>query len=261
MNLSIGVTGDTLKHKVNLLKEELVNMNFIDLDKNPQEASKVFAICVLGGDGFFLHAVHKFLVYNKPFYGVNYGTVGFLLNEKTSPQEILAKIQTATEIKLKLLKAEIETKSGSFKSLAMNEVTLFRTSGQVAKIKIFVNGKLRLPELASDGVVLSTASGSTAYNFSLHGPIFSPEAKVLSLCPISPFRPRHFRGVLLPENSSIRFEVMSVDKRPVLATTDFNHFDDVKSMDVNLSNKHFVTILFDKETDLNEKIIAEQFTL
>ena len=261
MNFVIGVTADVLKQEVEVFKACLLGMGFIDLDKNPNLAKNVDVVCVLGGDGFFLHAIHKFLSYNKPFYGINYGTVGFLLNGRLAPHEVKAKIETATEMKLKLLKAEIETKNGIFKSLAMNEVTLFRTSGQVAKIKIFVNGKLRLPELASDGVVLSTASGSTAYNFSLHGPIFSPDAKVLSLCPISPFRPRHFRGVLLLENSHVRFEVLEADKRPVLATTDFNHFDDVKNMSVYLSNNHFVHILFDKDVDLNEKIIAEQFIL
>jgi NAD+ kinase len=261
MNL-IGIISDGGKQDVKAFKNHLLSMkHFLDLDKSPESASGVDAIVVIGGDGFFLHSIHRFLCYKKPFYGINFGTVGFLLNEKTNAENLFSKIKSSHEIKLKMLKAKIETKDGTFESLAMNEVTLFRTSGQVAKIKVFVDEKLRLPELASDGIILSTAAGSTAYNFSLHGPIFSPDAKVLSLCPISPFRPRHFRGVLLLENSKVRFEVMDSKKRPVLATTDFNHFDDVKSLEVHLSSKHFVSILFDEGVDFNEKILQEQFAI
>ena len=258
----VGVVADFSKAKVISFAELIfAKYNFINLNDFPQKVKDVDIILVLGGDGFFLHSIHKFLTFDKPFFGINYGTVGFLLNNLIDVNELQEKLQNAQETKLNLLKAEIETKNKIYKSLAMNEVTLFRSSGQIAKIKVFVDEQLRINELASDGAVLSTAAGSTAYNFSLHGPIFSPDARVLSLCPISPFRPRHFRGAMLLDTSKVRFEVMEVEKRPVLATSDFNHFENVKSLSVHLSNKHFVRLLFDKNKPLNEKILEEQFLM
>ena len=218
MNL-IGIISDLSKQEACKFQSIAIDKyGFLNLNNNPKDIAKVSKIIVLGGDGFFLHTIHKFLIYNKPFYGINYGTVGFLLNSKITIDQLDEKLNTATETKLNLLKTTIETKTKTFKSLAMNEVTLFRNSGQIAKIKVFVDNVLRIKELASDGIVLSTAAGSTAYNFSLHGPIFSPDAKVLSLSPISPFRPRHFRGALLIDKSEIRFEVKEPEKGPVLAT-------------------------------------------
>ena len=258
----VGIVSDvSKKNVVSFFELILVKYNFIDLNASPQRVKDVDVILVLGGDGFFLHSVHKFLMYNKPYFGINYGTVGFLLNDVMDANDVLHKIQNAKETRLNLLKAEIETKTKTFKSLSMNEVTLFRASGQIAKIKVFVDEVLRIKELASDGVVLSTAAGSTAYNFSLHGPIFSPDSKVLSLCPISPFRPRHFRGAMLLDSAKVRFEVMEAEKRPVLATSDFNHFEDVKSLSVHLSKNHFVRLLFDENKSFNEKILEEQFLM
>jgi NAD+ kinase len=258
----IGVLADASRKDVIDFKNcVIVDYGALDLSTNPDDASLVDVILVLGGDGFFLHSVHAFLHLCKPFYGINYGTVGFLLNAKIGAQNLLTKIQNANETKLYLLKAEIETSKGTFIELAMNEVTLFRSSGQVAKIRVFVDDVLRIQELMSDGILLSTASGSTAYNFSLHGSIFSPDAKVLSLCPISPFRPRHFRSALLLDTAKVRFEVMERAKRPVLATADFKHFEDVISLSAYLSQTDFVRVLFNKEKPFNEKIISEQFLI
>jgi NAD+ kinase len=260
--ITIGIVSDIVKSKVREFKEAVISKyNLLNLDDFSCEAKNVDVILVLGGDGFFLHTIHKFLNYKKPFYGINYGTVGFLLNEIPKIENLIENVKNANPIKLNLLEAEIQTKNNVYKSLAMNEVTLFRSSGQIAKLKIYIDGKLRIKELASDGIVLSTAAGSTAYNFSLHGPIFSPDSKVLSLCPISPFRPRHFRGAMLLETSKVKFEVMESQKRPVLATTDFTHFQDVESLSVSLSKKHFVTLLFNKDKSLNEKILEEQFLI
>lgn len=259
----IGVIADETKAKVKTFKENIISKynNLVDLNILPEQIKNVDIIVVLGGDGFFLHTIHKFLNHNKPFYGINYGTVGFLLNDIPKIEDFQNNILQAKTTKLNLLKAKIQTPYSTYTSFAMNEVTLFRSSGQIAKIKIYIDGKLRLQEIASDGIVLSTAAGSTAYNFSLHGPIFSPDSKVLSLCPISPFRPRHFRGAMLLDKSKITFEVMESEKRPVLATTDFTHFENVQSLSVSLSKTHFVTLLFNENKSLNEKILEEQFLI
>lgn len=258
----IGIIADLLNPEAMLFKEEsLKKLNFVDLNLNPSLANSVEILLVLGGDGFLLHVVHQFLSFDLKIYGINYGNLGFLLNSQCSVEKIMENISQAKEEKLKLLKAKITTEEKVFYSYAMNEVSLFRESGQVAKIKIYVDGILRMEELASDGVVLSTAAGSTAYNFSLHGPIFSPEANVLSLCPVSPFRPRHWRGALILDNSKVLFEALDVKKRPVLATADFHNFPGVKSLEVSVCNKKSVTLLFDKNTSLKEKILAEQFLI
>jgi NAD+ kinase len=261
MNL-IGIVADLTKLETIAFKDNVIKAyNCVDLNKNPELAQNVSKILVLGGDGFLLHVVHKFYHYRKPFFGINYGTVGFLLNNKIAVKNLPNALNQAVSTKLKFLNAVIETETEVIESFAMNEVTLFRASGQVAKIRVFVDEKLRLEELVSDGIILSTAAGSTAYNFSLHGPIFSPQANVLSLCPISPFRPRHFRGALLLENAKVKFEVLESTKRPVLASTDFNHFEGVKSVSVSVSKTNFVEILFTEDTSLNEKILAEQFLI
>ena len=258
----IAIIADTSKKSALLFKEKaMLEFDFFDLNQSPELAKQASVVLVIGGDGFLLHTVHQFLGLNLQFYGINYGSVGFLLNEKPEISNILREIENSSEVKLRLLKTEIETTNGIKTSYAMNEISLFRAGGQVAKIKIYVDGVLRIKELVADGVILSTAAGSTAYNFSLHGPIFSPEANVLSLCPISPFRPRHWRGALLLENSEVRFEVLEEEKRPVLATTDFHHFDGVISVSTRLSKTRFIRLLLNNKMPLSEKILAEQFLI
>lgn len=258
----VGVIADVLNGEAVIFKQEIIKkFNLPDLNKSPNLANEIDVVLVIGGDGFLLHTVHQFLSFDLQFYGINYGNLGFLLNEKCPVESVVPAISNATEIRLKLLKAVIETEDKTHTSYAMNEVSLFRESGQVAKIKIYIDGVMRMEELVSDGVVLSTAAGSTAYNFSLHGPIFSPDANVLSLCPVSPFRPRHWRGALLLENSEIKFEIMENKKRPVLATADFHHFKGIKSLTTFLCKKKCVRILFNQNKPLKEKILIEQFLI
>jgi NAD+ kinase len=206
-----------------------------------------------------LRAIHKFAHLNAAFYGINYGSLGFLLNPKISVNELPLKIKNAAEVKINMLKIQIETDAGTMQSFAVNEATLFRAGGQVAKIRIFIDGKMRIEELAADGVCLSTPAGSTAYNFSLHGPILPREANLISLCPISPFRPRHFRGALLSFKSEVKFEALSHKSRPVIATADFKHFENVKTLTAGISDKDYIRILFENEDSLKEKILTEQF--
>lgn len=259
----IGVISDFSKKQARDFKQLLLeDKNIIDLNTTPEKINEVKTIVVAGGDGFFLHTIHQFLRFDVNFYGINFGSVGFLLNNQ--PQDVtklLHDISTSTETKLRLLKCEVETETETKIVYAMNEATLFRETGQLAKIKIYIDDVLRLNELSADGVILSTAAGSTAYNFSLHGPIFPPEANILSLCPISPFRPRHFRGAILLNNVKVRFEVLERDKRSVLATADFHHFNKVKSLTVSLSKKRCVNILFNHERQMKEKILDEQFLI
>lgn len=262
LNNEIGIVCDIAKpDAVTFKKQAIKEYNFIDLNANPSDAKNLKLIIVVGGDGFLLHTVHQFLIFDIPFYGVNYGAVGFLLNDKCNLKELKTKIQNSNITKLKLLKANVETKEGASTAIAMNEVSLFRASGQIIKIKVYIDGVLRLKELAADGIVLSTSAGSTAYNFSLHGPIFVPEANVLSLCPISPFRPRHFRGALLSETSNITFEVEECTKRPAIMTADFHQFANVKKVSIALCKNKFVKMLFNEDMPLTEKILTEQFLI
>lgn len=263
VNDEIGIIADFSKKKAYDFKLALFERyKIIDLNHNPEKAKDVKTIIVVGGDGFFLHTIHQFLSFDVNFYGVNFGSVGFLLNNNFSDFDLLFEdISTSVETKLRLLKCEVETETETRLVYAMNEASLFRETGQLAKIRIYIDDVLRVSELSADGVILSTAAGSTAYNFSLHGPIFPPEANILSLCPISPFRPRHFRGALLLNNVTIRFEVLEREKRSVLATADFHHFNKVKSLTISLSKKKCVNILFSKERQMKEKILQEQFLI
>lgn len=258
----IGIIADETKPQAMLLQKEVcAKLCFLDLNTNPDLAKHVKVIVSIGGDGFFLHVAHQFLDYNVSFYGVNYGSLGFLLNQKCEMEDLVSNIQTSEKVKLKLLEAEIETDQETIKRYAINEVSLLRETGQIAKIRIFIDDKLRMEELFADGIVLSTAAGSTAYNFSLYGPIFLPDANVLSLCPVSPFRPRYWRGALISEFSKVTFEVLNSSKRPVIGTADFHSFKNVTRLTASLSETKSICLLFDKNMPLKEKILMEQFPL
>lgn len=258
----VGVIADVLNKEATKCKNSLCKkLGFVDLNANINNIRDIKLIIIIGGDGFFLHATHRFLSFDVVFYGINYGTLGFLLNSKCSLENLLNNIEMAEEVQLPLLKAEIVQENKIIKCYAINEISLFRATGQVIKIKIFIDGKLRMEELVADGIVLSTPAGSTAYNFSLHGPILPPDSNLLSLCPVSPFRPRHWRGSLISESSKVTFEVLESSKRPVVATADFHHFDKTIKLDVALSKKKAIRVLFNKSMPLKEKIIVEQFLI
>ena len=227
-------------------------------DASLQEAECVVA---LGGDGFMLETLHKVLGRPVPVYGMNCGSVGFLMNNFDEDQlaERLSRAQAAV---LHPLRMEVNTvDGGSEGALALNEVSLLRQLRQAAKIRVVVDGRVRLAELICDGILVSTPAGSSAYNLSAHGPIVPLSANLLPLTPISAFRPRRWRGALLPSSAEVLFEVLETEKRPVAAVADFTEVRDVLSVAVKEDRSVDVTVLFDPDQGLSERIIAEQFTV
>jgi NAD+ kinase len=222
----------------------------------PSQADVVVA---LGGDGLMLQTLHKSLKRQTPIYGMNLGTVGFLMNQYRVPG-LLARIRKARRIALTPLRMVVETTRGQTReAIAINEVSLFRSTRQTARIAISVDRKKRLPELHCDGVMVATAAGSTAYNLSVHGPIIPLGTGLLALTPISAFRPRRWRGALLPRHSQVEFTVLDPRKRPVSAAGDSVEFLNVAKVTVTEATDIELTLLFDPEHDLEERILKEQF--
>ncbi|KLI99746.1 NAD kinase [Luteimonas sp. FCS-9] len=214
----------------------------------------------LGGDGFMLQTLHRHGHLGKPVYGMKLGTVGFLMNQHRQG-DLLARIAAAQPAVLHPLEMLAETESGAtVSSLAYNEVSLLRQTRQAAHMRIELNGVTRLEELVGDGVILSTAAGSTAYNFSAHGPILPLGAGIVALTPIAPFRPRRWRGAILRAETEVRFRVLDSYKRPVSATADSHEVRDVVQVTVRESERT-VTLLFDPEHNLEERILSEQFVV
>jgi len=223
----------------------------------PPETAEI--IVALGGDGFVLETLHRFLDRKVPIYGMNCGTVGFLMNSYEE-DDLPQRLGRAEEETLHPLKMEVTTFAGEREeALAINEVSLFRESRQAAKIRISVDGVVRMEELICDGVLVATPAGSTAYNLSAHGPIVPMGAPLLALTPISAFRPRRWRGALLPNTVEVRFEVLSAGKRPASATADFTEVRNVREVTVREVKSIDLRLLFDPEHDLEERIIKEQF--
>ena len=222
----------------------------------PAEADVIVAI---GGDGFMLEVMHRHLKSAKPFYGINRGTVGFLMNHYNEIS-LMDRINAAQPVILHPLRMIAMQGDGSrVEALAINEVSLLRETRQTAKLCISINGRVRLSELASDGILVSTPAGSTAYNLSAHGPILPLDSNVLALTPISAFRPRRWRGALIPHGSTIEFEVLDSAKRPVSAVADSTEVRDVVSVTVQEDRNVNLTLLFDPELSLHERIMVEQF--
>jgi NAD+ kinase len=215
----------------------------------------------LGGDGLMLATLHQLLGRGTPVYGMNCGSVGFLMNA-FSEDDLPGRLSRAQPAVLHPLRMMAVTQSGEHhEALALNEVSLLRELGQTAKIRITVDGRVRLAELMCDGVLLATPAGSTAYNLSAHGPIVPLSANLLPLTPISAFRPRRWRGALLPSTAEVRFEVLECEKRPVAAAADSTEVRDVMSVSVREDRSIQAHILFDPDQGLSERILAEQFTV
>lgn len=217
-------------------------------------------IVVLGGDGFMLQTLHKHMGRKLPFYGINCGTVGFLMNDYVL-ENLAERLNGARPSTLYPLHMYAHRLNGKVtEALAFNEVSLFRQGRQAAKVRVTVDHVVRLPELTCDGVLLATAAGSTAYNFSAGGPIIPFGANVIALTPLVPFRPRRWRGALLPHSATVNFSILEARKRPVSAVADFTEIRDVAEVAVSEQRRAGVTILFDPEHHLEERIIKEQFT-
>ena len=217
-------------------------------------------IVALGGDGTMLQSLHNFLHLKKPIYGMNKGHIGFLMNQ-FSEKNLVKRLTEAIPYKLSPLKIKCyDDKQNTVKeSLAFNDVSLIRNSSKIAKIKIKINNKTRIEEFLGDGCLISTPAGSSAYNLSLRGPVIPVGAKVLALTPISPYRPRRWRGALLNNDAKITLFAKDSDIRPVRAEADFMQFQNINKLEIQLEKKLFVNLLFDPGHDLEERIINEQF--
>lgn len=226
-------------------------------DHSPEDAD---VLVPLGGDGFMLQALHRYASLGKPFYGMKLGTVGFLMNHH-DPEGLVGRLHAAEPAVLHPLEMLAESESGaSVGSLAYNEVSLLRQTRQAAHVSIELNGQVRLEELICDGVLVATAAGSTAYNFSAQGPILPLGAGVVALTPIAAFRPRRWRGAVLLADTEVKFRVLDPYKRPVSATADSHEVRDVVEVTVRESRDRSVTLMFDPDHRLEERMLAEQFT-
>ena len=222
----------------------------------PEDADIIVPI---GGDGFMLKNLHDFHELNKPFFGINFGSVGFLMNAKNDEDlEILVK-QSHETILYPLQMNATDSNNKSFTSIAFNEVSMMRQTHQASKIKIKINEIERIKELVCDGVLVATAAGSTAYNFSAHGSIIPLNSNLLALTPISAFRPRRWRGALLQHNTNIKFEVIDNINRPVSVTADHSEFRNIVKVDIISSQKSSCKILLDSKHSMEERVLKEQF--
>lgn len=225
-------------------------------DTSLEQADIVVAV---GGDGCMLRALHDSVSHKKPVFGLNRGSVGFLLNE-FNEEGLIERLKKAVPVKIHPLRVRVTAAGGkTLEALAINDVALLRETRQAAKITISVDGQVRLPELIADGVLIATPAGSTAYNFSVHGPIIPLSSELMALTPISPFRPRRWRGALLPQTSKVMFDIISPKERPVSAVADFTEFRDVEKVEVWRDKSIEISLLFDPHSNLEERIIKEQF--
>lgn len=223
------------------------------------DASEAEAIIALGGDGFMLQVLHQFMDTGKPIYGMNKGTVGFLMNEFRT-EALIERVQNAVQNKIHPLQMTATDEQGErHVALAINEVSLFRQSYQAARLRISINGRTRLDELVCDGVLVATPTGSTAYNLSAQGPIIPIDAPLLALTPVSAFRPRRWRGALLPNTQTVTIDVLEHGKRPVNAVADHREVKSVRQIVICEAKASEGVILFDREHSWDERILAEQF--
>ena len=223
------------------------------------DPAKADVIVALGGDGLMLQTLHKFMKSGKPIYGMHRGTVGFLMNEFV--EESLTERLTNAHITIihPLVMQARDTQGRLYEHRAINEVSLFRQSAQAAHLRILIDGQERLAELIADGVLVATPAGSTAYNLSAQGPIIPINAPLLALTAISPFRPRRWRGALLPNKAKVTIEVMDAEKRPVAAVADHDEVRSVRSVDISMDHNISINMLFDPGHNLDERILREQF--
>lgn len=223
------------------------------------EMGEADVIVALGGDGFMLRTLHRFLPENLPVYGMKLGNVGFLMN-RFREDDLHDRLNEADVVELNPLCMIAVTEAGNeAKALAINEVSLLRQLNQAAHIRVLVNGSVKVEDLVCDGVLVSTAAGSSAYNLSAQGPILPLGTEALALTPISPFRPRRWRGAVLPSTARIRFEVIDYYKRPVSATADAQEIRNVISVDVYEEKNITLKLMFDPDHSLEQRILDEQF--
>lgn len=225
-------------------------------DHDPEDADVIVA---LGGDGFMLETLHRHTGRHRPIYGMNRGTIGFLMNAY-SEDALIERLERAQPVRLYPLSMRVQTIDGAWhEALAINEVALRRESRQAAKLRISIDGRVRLDMLVCDGLLVATPAGSTAYNLSAHGPIIPLGAGVLALTPVSAFRPRRWRGALLSHDALVGIEILEPEKRPVSAEADYTDVHQVVRAEIRENRDMELDLLFDPEHNLEERILAEQF--
>lgn len=247
----LAAPGEAARDAEKLLRER---HDFVDLDSAD-------AVIALGGDGFLLQLLHRLLEDRRslPAYGMNLGTIGFLMNH-CQPEGLLDRLERAKSFSVTPLLTTIETTAGQkFTLPAINEVSLLRETRQAAKIEIVINDRVVLDELICDGILVATPAGSTAYNLSANGPILPLDSALLALTPISPFRPRRWKGAILPDRYRVKLTILESTKRPVSAVADQREIRDIASVEVSLDRNRALTLLFDPEHALDERIAMEQF--
>ncbi len=223
-------------------------------------AERADAVVALGGDGFMLEVLHRHLERRTPIYGMNFGSVGFLMNDYAE-DGLEARIGSAERAIIHpLVMSAIDARRRQHRALAINEVSLLRETRQTAKLRVSIDGTVRMPELICDGVLLATPAGSTAYNLSAYGPIVPLNGQVLALTPISAFRPRRWRGALLPHTARTTIEVLEAEKRPVSAVADNFEVREVVEVHIAEDRSNALCMLFDAGRSLEERVLAEQFS-
>ena len=225
------------------------------------DAAHADVIVALGGDGFMLETLKRYMPLIRrglPVYGMNQGTIGFLMNSY-SEDGLHERLGSAKAASIHPLRMIAKAKGGKFEALAINEISLLRETRQAAHIRIHIDGDIRMERLMADGILISTPAGSTAYNLSAHGPVIPLGSDVLALTPISAFRPRRWRGALLKNTAKVKFEILDANKRPVSAVADSSEFRDVTEVCVEQADDITFTLMFDEGHELDEKILREQF--
>ncbi len=239
-------------------KKSIKIKNIIEKNLKISSITNSSVIIVIGGDGFMLKTLKKYHKYNKPFYGINSGNYGFLMN-KFLPNRFKKKIKSLNQIQINPLQIEVKTKNNIIKkSIAINEVSILRQSRQAATVKITSGKKIIIKKLISDGILVSTPAGSTAYNLSVHGPILNLNSKKLAITPISPFRPRRWKGRIISDRSKIKIINLNDIKRPVSAVADNQEVRNAKVIKIQINKKIKFNLLYDKNNSLNKKIKIEQ---
>ncbi len=255
------------KIKINLNKIALIHSKSVKSLELVKQLERLYIFCaideaevivVVGGDGELLHAIHRYMDLSIPFFGVNAGNIGFLMNTVTA-ENLMDNLREAKISYLHPLKMRTETIEGYTRTaLAINEISIFRKTNQAAKFKIEID-KIERINLVADGAMVATPAGSSAYNLSAGGPILPLESNVLCLTPICPFRPRRWNGALLPFSTTIKFEIIESSKRPVNVAADFQEFDNIKTVLIKSVRNKTIKLLFDKKNTLENRIIKEQF--
>lgn len=242
----------------------LKKLNYINIEECTDESkSKIDLLIVVGGDGFMLRTLHNYVMHNKNMhvYGVNTGNVGFLMNKCFSTSEdLVSHIGRAVSTQLTLLKMEATDVNGKeYHYTAVNEVYVFRKANQIVDLSITINGKLKVEKLRGDGVILSTPTGSTAYNFSAGGSILPLNSNLLALTTINSYSPRHWSGALIPNDTIVQININDSQNRPAIIVADYKEFHDITKLKIQKDQENTVTLLFDEDYSLSERIFDEQF--